>query len=115
MTGIIVLILIGLGIFLYWFGYEVTSGKHKPKPNDKFFPLLGRNIDYVLGMAGIPMALAMFVLAFAVWADLKFLNYVAAVLVLFGIARAYLSPEHYGPSWLRGKHAKRSSGKKRKK
>ena len=77
MTGIIALVLLGLGAFLFWFGYEVTSGKHKSDPNDHFFPLLGRNIDYVLGIAGIPMALGMFTLAFGLWADLSSLNYVA--------------------------------------
>mgnify|MGYP000925058078 CR=1 FL=1 len=59
MTGIIALVLLGLGTFLFWFGYEVTSGKHKADPDDHFFPLVGRNIDYVIGLAGIPMGIAM--------------------------------------------------------
>lgn len=106
MTGIIELVLILLGIFLFWFGHEVTSGKHKVNPKDKFFPLFNRNVDYVIGMAGIPSALGMFVLAFAVWAELPVLNYVSAILVLFGIVRAYLPPKKYGPSYYRAGHTK---------
>ncbi|MCZ2444357.1 MAG: hypothetical protein LC101_11345 [Flavobacteriales bacterium] len=90
MTEIIVLVLVGLGVFLFWFGYSVTAGKHMVNPRDKFFPLFGRNIDYVIGVAGIPAALGMFLLAFAVWADVLMLNYIAAVFVFFGIIRAYL-------------------------
>jgi hypothetical protein len=103
MTGLIAIILVGLGIFLYWFGYEVTSGKHKSDPKDKFFPLLGRNIDYVIGVAGIPMGIGMFILAFGVWSEVRFFNYVAALFVLFGVVRAYLPPEQYGPAWYRNK------------
>ena len=106
MTGIIALVLLGLGAFLFWFGYEVTSGKHKSDPNDHFFPLLGRNIDYVLGIAGIPMALGMFTLAFGLWADLSILNYVASVFVLFGVVRAYLPPEKFGPAWYKRRYKK---------
>ena len=86
MSVIIALILVALGIFLYWFGYEVGSGKHKAEPFDKFFPLFGRNIDYVLGTAGIPMAIGIFILAFGVWSELRFLNYIAAVFVLAGVS-----------------------------
>ena len=119
MTGLIAIILVGLGVFLYWFGYEVTSGKHKSDPKDKFFPLLGRNIDYVIGVAGIPMGIGMFLLAFGVWAGLMFFNYIAAAFVLFGVVRAYLPPEQYGPAWYRNKKSmkskKGSRSKKRKK
>lgn len=101
MTGIITLILVGLGVFLFWFGYEVTAGKHMVNPQDKFFPLMGRNIDYVIGVAGIPAALGMFTLAFGIWADIIILNYVAAAFVLFGVVRAYLPPEKYGPRYYR--------------
>ncbi len=103
MTGIIALVLLGLGAFLFWFGYEVTSGKHKADPDDHFFPLVGRNIDYVIGLAGIPMGIAMFILAFAVWSEVRQLNYVAAAFVLFGVVRAYLPPDKYGPAWHRKK------------
>lgn len=106
MTGIIALILVALGAFLFWFGYEVTTGKHMVNPKDKFFPLFGRNIDYVIGVAGIPAALGMFILAFAVWAEIPILNYIAAVFVLFGIIRAYLPPEKFGPSYYRNYHQK---------
>lgn len=125
MTGIIALILVGLGIFLFWFGYEVTAGKHMVNPKDKFFPLMGRNIDYVIGVAGIPAALGMFILAFGIWADILMLNYVAAAFVLFGIVRAYLPPERYGPSYYRkfaqkdkahrSRRAKSAARKRRKK
>ena len=117
MTGIIALVLLGLGTFLFWFGYEVTSGKHKSDPNDHFFPLLGRNVDYVIGVAGIPLGIAMFILAFGVWSDLRIFNYVAAVFALFGVVRSYLPPEKYGPSWYRNKKqpSSRSKPKKRKK
>ena len=103
MTGIIALVLLGLGAFLFWFGYEVTSGKHKADPDDHFFPLVGRNIDYVIGLAGIPMGIAMFILAFGVWSEVRQLNYVAAAFVLFGVVRAYLPPDKYGPAWHRKK------------
>ena len=93
--------MVGLGVFLFWFGYEVTAGKHMVNPKDKFFPLMGRNIDYVIGVAGIPAALGMFTLAFGVWADIRMLNYIAAAFVLFGIVRAYLPPDKYGPSYYR--------------
>jgi len=108
MSVIIALILVALGIFLYWFGYEVGSGKHKAEPFDKFFPLFGRNIDYVLGTAGIPMAIGIFILAFGVWSELRFLNYIAAVFVLAGVVRAYAPPKKFGPSWYRNKKAKTS-------
>jgi hypothetical protein len=101
MTGIVAFVLVGLGIFLFWFGYEVTSGKYMVNPKDKLFPLMGRNIDYVIGVAGIPMALGMFILAFGIWVDILMLNYVAAAFVLFGIVRAYLPPDKYGPSYYR--------------
>ncbi len=106
MTIIIILVLLAMGSFLYWFGYEVTSGRHKASPNDHFFTLLGRNIDYVVGLAGIPLAIAMFILAFGVWADIKELNYVAAVFVLIGVIRAYLPPSQFGPVWYRNKSAR---------
>ena len=120
MTGLIAIILVALGVFLFWFGYEVTSGKHKSDPNDRFFPLLGRNIDYVIGVAGIPMGIGMFLLAFGVWSELRLFNYLAAAFVLFGIVRAYLPPKQYGPTWYRNKKSttkttKRSKSKKRKK
>jgi hypothetical protein len=118
MTGIIALILVALGIFLYWFGYEVGSGKHKADPNDRFFPLFGRNIDYVLGTAGIPMAIGIFILAFGVWSELRFLNYIAAIFVLIGVARAYAPPKTFGPAWYRNKKSKttkKSRSKRRKK
>ena len=112
MTGIIALVLLGLGAFLLWFGYEVTSGKHKADPDDHFFPLVGRNIDYVIGLAGIPMGIAMFILAFAVWSEVRQLNYVAAAFVLFGVVRAYLPPDKYGPAWHRKKPTSKSKSKK---
>jgi hypothetical protein len=120
MTGLIAIILVALGIFLFWFGYEVTSGKHRSDPNDKFFPLLGRNIDYVIGLAGIPMGIGMFILAFGVWAGIMFFNYIAAAFVLFGVLRAYLPPKQFGPLWYRNKKSKpkstkRTKSKKRKK
>jgi len=121
MSGIIALILVGLGIFLYWFGYEVGSGKHKAMPFDRFFPLFGRNIDYVLGTSGILLAIAMFLLAFGVWAEIRAINYAAAVFAFAGIARAYLPPEKFGPKWYRDKNFKKiskkrtPSGKRRKK
>lgn len=114
MTGLIAIILVGLGIFLFWFGYEVTAGKHMVNPKDKFFPLFGRNIDYVIGVAGIPSAFGMFVLAFAIWADIRVLNYVAAAFVLFGIVRAYLPPEKFGPSYYRQYHKKNKEHRSRK-
>ena len=120
MSGLIAIILVALGVFLFWFGYEVTSGKHKSDPNDKFFPLVGRNIDYVIGVAGIPMAIGMFILAFGVWAEIRFFNYIAAAFVLFGVVRAYLPPKDFGPAWYRNKKTtskskKSTKSKKRKK
>jgi len=112
MTGIIALVLLGLGVFLFWFGYEVTSGKHKADPDDHFFPLVGRNIDYVIGLAGIPMGIAMFILAFAVWSEVRQLNYAAAAFVLFGVVRAYLPPDKYGPAWHRKKTTLKSKKQK---
>ncbi len=115
MTIIIIFVLLAMGSFLYWFGYEVTSGKHKASPNDHFFPLLGRNIDYVVGLAGIPLAIAMFILAFGVWADIRQLNYVAAVFVLAGVIRAYLPPAQFGPVWYRNKSARTKANNTTKK
>lgn len=112
MSEIIALVLLGLGVFLFWFGYEVTSGKHKPDPNGDFFPLVGRNVDYVIGMSGIPMGIAMFVLSFGVWSGVRFLNYIAAGFVLLGIARAYLPPDKYGPVWHRKLKGPKSKSKK---
>ncbi len=112
MTGIIALVLLGLGAFLFWFGYEVTSGKHKADPDDHFFPLAGRNIDYVIGLAGIPIGIAMFILAFAVWSEVRQLNYVAAAFVLFGVVRAYLPPDKYGPAWHRKLKGPKAKSKK---
>ncbi len=124
MTGFIALIIVIFGAFLFWFGYEVGSGRHTPNPKDKFFPLFGRNIDYVLGAAGILAGLGMFVLAFAVWSGILALNYVASLLILLGIIRAYLPPEKFGPGWYRRYHhknkqyrsqiAKKSAKKRRK-
>lgn len=111
MSGIIALILVALGVFLFWFGYEVGSGKHKADPNDKFFPLFGRNIDYVIGTSGILLAIAMFILAFGVWAEIRAINYVAAVIAFVAIARAYLPPEKFGPRWYRDKKAKKRRSK----
>ncbi len=120
MTILIAIILLALGVFLFWFGYEVTSGKHRSDPNDKFFQLVGRNIDYVIGVAGIPMGIGMFILAFGVWADIKFFNYIAAAFAIFGVVRAYLPPDQFGPAWYRNKKSakklkKTSRSKKRKK
>jgi len=118
MSFIVILTLLILGAFLFWFGYEVGSGRHKPDPDDHFFPLLGRNIDYVIGTAGTLMSIGMFVLAFGVWAELRATNYIAALFVIAGIARAYLPPKQFGPSWYRKKTAKKpapTKSKKRKK
>ncbi len=106
MSGYVAIIILTLGILLFWFGYEVGSGRHTPNPKDKFFPLFGRNIDYVLGAAGILAGLGMFVLAFGAWANLPALNYVASALILLGIVRAYLPPEKFGPGWYRRYHKK---------
>ena len=114
MTVIIALILVALGCFLYWFGYEVGSGKHKADPNDRFFPLFGRNIDYVLGTAGIPMAIGIFILAFGVWSELRALNYIAAIFVLIGVVRAYAPPAKFGPAWYRNKNTKPSKKRRSK-
>lgn len=118
MSEIIAAVLAALGVFLFWFGYEVGSGKHRPDPFDKFFPLFGRNIDYVLGTAGTLLAIAMFVLAFGVWAGIRSLNYVAAIIGIAGVVRAYLPPKKYGPRWYRTKKLSKkrtTPGKRRKK
>jgi len=65
------------------------------------------------------MGIGMFLLAFGVWAGLMFFNYIAAAFVLFGVVRAYLPPEQYGPAWYRNKKFKKvkkaTRYKKRKK
>lgn len=87
--------------FLYWMGIQVETGRRKPQPKDPFFPLFGRNIDYVIGAAGILVGTGIIIEALGLSAGSYILIGIGLGCILTGIVRPYLNPKKFGPSWLR--------------
>ena len=92
------LILIVVAILLLYMGYRVESGKSKPQPFDQFFPLFGRNIDYVLGTAGVLVGIGILVLVL-VPASWTLIRAMALLAIVVGLIRPWLSPASFGPKW----------------
>lgn len=86
---------------LFYIGIQVETGRRKPKPNDKFFPLFGRNIDYVLGTSGILIGIGIILDALGLSTGSNLLAIFGVVIIVIGIARAYLPPKKFGPKWVR--------------
>ena len=97
LAGVILL----MGVLLLWIGIQVERGKRRPKPGDKFLPLFGRNIDYVMGTAGIMAGLGLILAVMGFGFATPQLAGAGAVLIIGGIVRAYLPPKHFGPGWAR--------------
>ena len=89
---------------LFWIGIQVETGRRKPRPDDKFFPLFGRNIDYVLGVSGIFIGAGIILDALGLSKGSNTLAVIGIVFILAGIIRAYLPPKKFGPRWLRKEH-----------
>lgn len=86
---------------LLYMGFQVEVGLRKPQPDDKFFPLFGRNIDYVLGVSGIFIAIGIILVALGLSKGSNTLAVIGLTLIVLGIVRAYLPPKKFGPRWLR--------------
>ncbi len=87
--------------FLFWMGIQVETGRRKPRPNDRFFPLFGRNIDYVIGTAGILVGTGIIIEALGLSVSSYTLIGIGLVFILTGIIRPFLNPKKFGPSWIR--------------
>ncbi len=87
--------------FLYWMGIQVETGRRKPQPQDLFFPIFGRNIDYVIGTAGILVGTGIIIEALGLSVDSYILIGVGVGCILAGIIRPYLSPKKFGPRWIK--------------
>ncbi len=106
---IIMTILLALfAALLLWFGWQLETGRRRPNPHDKFFPLFGRNVDYVLGAAGLLAGLGMVCMLVGLWWMQAIMVGSGAVLVVVGLVRAYLSPKVFGPDWARKAHSHHS-------
>jgi hypothetical protein len=88
---------------LLYVGLQVETGRRKPKPKDKFFPLFGRNIDYVLGVSGIFVAIGIVLDALGITKESTVVVAIGLLLIVLGIVRAYLPPQQFGPAWMRKK------------
>ncbi len=87
--------------FLYWMGIQVESGRRKPQPNDPYFPLFGRNIDYVIGTAGILVGTGIIIEALGLSVGSYTLIAIGLVCIVSGIIRPYLNPKKFGPRWIK--------------
>ena len=98
---VIFVILTVLVAVLFWVGFEVETGRRKPQPKDAFFPLFGRNIDYVVGASGILIAIGIILDGLGLSTGSNLLAIVGIILILLGIIRAYAPPKRFGPAWIR--------------
>ncbi len=89
--------------FLYWMGIQVETGRRKPQPKDPFFPLFGRNIDYVVGSAGILVATGIIIEALGLSVNSYTLIGIGLVCIIVGVIRPYLNPKKFGPRWIKTK------------
>ena len=94
-------LILALAGLLLWFGFVVETGKRRPKPNDHFFPLLGRNVDYVLGTAGLLAGAGSLCILAGLWARQDVIVIGGVILIIAGLGRAYLDPHKFGPDWVR--------------
>lgn len=102
-AAILILALAGL---LLWFGWQLETGKRQPHPKDHFFPLFGRNVDYVLGVAGLISGAGVLAVLIGLFVKSSPVVLFGTALVVLGFVRAYMNPETVGPTWAR--HTKHS-------
>lgn len=94
-------LILALALLLLWFGFAVETGRRRPKPKDHFFPLMGRNVDYVLGAAGLLAGFGSLCILAGLWLSQDIAVVGGIALIIAGLARAYLDPHKFGPDWVR--------------
>ncbi|MBI2798643.1 hypothetical protein HYX70_05160 [Candidatus Saccharibacteria bacterium] len=102
-TAIAAIMIFLLAALLLWFGWQLETGKRQPHPKDHFFPMFGRNVDYVLGVAGLLAGVGVLVVLAGLFVKNSPVVLIGTVLVVSGFGRAYMNPKAVGPTWARHK------------